>query len=118
MNRKQRRQAASGKRSKNATPDEIMPEQKIRPIESYTQRLMTEIMNGIVVRLPGYHVTLFIAEHADTPGAKGPPFAFNYMSNADREDMCAVLRAFIAKQDAMADQIDRFAEAPPTETRQ
>lgn len=111
MNRQQRR-----KLSRNATNEEIFPD-KHGPVQSEVAENMTNTLRALkAVFGDGYEITLFIAERNATGGRDAP--RFNYGSTADRRDMFAVLRAFLAKNEALSSTLDKIEDAPPTESRQ
>ena len=115
MNRKQRR--ADRKRSRDATPGEIFPGEH-GPVQTSLQELMPGLLRIIQRHLgPNFSVTLFIAENEPPKGENRDP-RFNYASTACREDMIAVLEAFILKQRSAGAKLDKIADEPPTETRQ
>ena len=62
-------------------------------------------------------MTLFIAE-AEAPAGENRDPRFNYASTANREDMIAVLEAFVLKQRSAAAKLDKIADEPPTEMKQ
>jgi glycerol-3-phosphate responsive antiterminator len=110
MNRHQRR-----KLSRHATNDEIFPGGHA-PIQSSARDKMLAIMQVLKDTLPGFEITLFIAERKASEGRTEP--RFNYASTAAREDMYAVLRAFLAKNEAIGATLDQIADAPPTDSKQ
>lgn len=114
MNRKQRR--TEMKRSKDATPDEIFPGRNHRPIQGDIHGTMNTLAEALKDIFPGFDFTLFVAERHQ-PSKKQLP-RFNYISTCDREDMIAVLKAFIAKNEVMAEDLDKINEPPPTSTKQ
>lgn len=109
MNRQQRR-----KLSRHATNDEIFPDGH-KPIPTDTASVMTAVMKMLQDFFPGFEITMFLAEKQ---GKAGRAPRFNYMSTAAREDMYAVLRAWLAKNEAIAEKLDKIDDAPPTERRQ
>jgi len=114
MNRHDRRKAR--KRSRDATPDEIFPPGHPHSgVQPGIHDALNRMMNVLRDAFPGYGVTLFLNERGN-PEGRLP--RFNYASTEDREDMVAVLEAFIAKNRAEGPKIDRIAETPPTDTPQ
>lgn len=109
MNRHQRR-----KLSRHATDDKIM-DGNHGPVQQSISSTMATVMQALEKSFPGYEITLFLAEKE---GANGQLPRFNYASTADRRDMYAVLRAFLTKNQAIAEKLDKIEEAPPTESRQ
>lgn len=109
MNRHDRRKA-----SRHATDDEIFPGSH-GPIQSDIRDLMNRTAEALQKVFPGFDITLFVAERAGKDGAEP---RFNYISTADRRDMYAVLRAFLAKNEAIAGKLDKIDDAPPTDSRQ
>lgn len=96
------------------SPDEIFPG-RLGPIkDGNTQRTMTAILDVLKEAFPEQDFTLFVAER-HKPGQTTLP-RFNYMSTCHREDMLAVLKAFIAKNEATGDleKAEKINEAPPT----
>ncbi|MGY3393406.1 hypothetical protein ACVWW6_005997 [Bradyrhizobium sp. USDA 3311] len=115
MNRKDRR--AQRKLSRDARPEEIFPERH-GPVQLGLREMMPGIVRIVERQLgPNYHVTLFIGEKDAPPGEDRLP-RFNYCSSANREDMIAVLEAFILKQRVEGAKLDRIADEPPTGVRQ
>lgn len=115
MNRRDRRaQAAKGKKfAADATDDEIFPGSH-GPVQPQVQPLMQVALEELGALLPGYDFTLFAAQK---PAEGGPFPRFNYMSTASRDDMFAVLRAFLAKNSGIAEKLDRIKDAPPSGAR-
>lgn len=109
MNRHERRKAA--KLSRDATPDEIFPDGH-SPIPGETAPKMTAVLEALLQGFPGCDVTLFVAERAATEGRELP--RFNYISSAERPDMLAVLKAFVAKNEVEGAALDKINDAPPT----
>jgi hypothetical protein len=115
MNRHQRRR--DQKLSRDASPDEIFPAGH-GPVQRSVVDLMTAALDGLRKALgPNYHVTLFVAERVP-PAEEARLPRFNYMSTGHREDMLAVLEAFVAKNRAAAPKLDRIADDPPTDVPQ
>ena len=86
-------------------------------IDPYDAEKMTKIVVALQAMFgSNYNITLFIGERKPTGGRDAP--RFNYMSTADRRDMHAVLRAFLAKNEAIGATLDKIADAPPTERAQ
>lgn len=122
MNRRDRRKAAKldrakPKLSRDATPEEVFPDdlpgRGHAPIQSAVVDVMRLVVDTLRQQLPGFEVTLFVAEsHELTKGKRLP--RFNYMSSAEREDMLAVLKAFIAKNERDGSVLDRINNPPPT----
>lgn len=110
MNRRERR-----KLSRHATNEEIFPGGH-GPIQSDIRERMLAVMEALRQGFPGFDITLFVAERVPSEGRTEP--RFNYASTAEREDMYAVLRAFLAKNQVLGDKLDRIADAPPTERPQ
>lgn len=109
MNRHDRR--AAQKQSRDATTDEIFPS-GTRPIPIKTAEVMTAVMDSLKEMFPGFHITMFLAEKEPSEGRDMP--RFNYMSTADRPDMVAVLKAFVAKNEVDGPKLDKIYDAPPT----
>jgi hypothetical protein len=108
MNRKQRQDGK--KLSRNATDDEIFPGRH-GPVQATVVDQMTAVMSVLHKAFPDFHLTLFLAEKE---GRDGAPSRFNYMSTAERADMLAVLRAFVAKNQAQGATLDRIEDQPPS----
>ncbi len=112
MNRHQRR-----KLSRNATNEEIFPGKHAPILETGAAETMTKTMKALqAIFGDNYDITMFIAERTATEGRSEP--RFNYMSTADRRDMCAVLRAFLAKNEALGKTLDKIEDEPPSAARQ
>ena len=114
MNRHERRKRQ--KLSRHATKDEIFPGRH-GPVQPQVVDQMMRVMDALQEGFPGYNITLFIAER-DVPEGEDRLPRFNYASTGEREDMLAVLEAFIAKNREEGAAVDKIAEAPPTDTRQ
>lgn len=110
MNRHQRR-----KLSRNATNEEIFPAGHA-PIQSNISERMLAVMDALKAGFPGFDVTLFLAERKPSDGRTDP--RFNYASTAAREDMYAVLRAFLAKNEAIGEKLDKINDPSPTQNNQ
>lgn len=121
-NRHGRRKAAKldrakPKRSKDATPEEIFPDdlpgRGHGPVQSAVVDVMRLVVDTLSQQLPGFEVTLFVAEsHELTKGERLP--RLNYMSTAERDDMLAVLEAFVAKNRRDGSILDTINNPPPT----
>lgn len=119
MNRKDRRasEAATRKSARDATPDEIFPAAH-GPVQSGIVDDMTAAVDALREHLgPNFDVTLFVAERLPPADEDRLP-RFNYMSTACREDMLAVLDAFVLKNRDAAPKLDRINDAPPTGAKQ
>lgn len=116
MNRRERR--ASGKKlSRNATSDEILPSRH-GPVQTGLVDVMKAAVDVLREHLgANYHITLFVAE-ASVPAGEDRLPRFNYMSTAAREDMLAVLAAFVEKNRAAGPSIDKIHDEPPTGAKQ
>lgn len=102
------------KLSRHATDDQIFPGGH-GPIPVDTAAVMTALMERLKAFFPGFEITMFLAEKE---GKDGRSPRFNYMSTASREDMYAVLRAFLAKNAAIGEKLDKINDSPPTERPQ
>ncbi|MEW6256560.1 MAG: hypothetical protein AB1592_11435 [Pseudomonadota bacterium] len=67
------------------------------PVQSGLVDVMTAVLDFCRAQCPGYNFTLFAAEPEAAADAEGRLPRFNYMSTADRRDMVAVLKAFVAR---------------------
>jgi hypothetical protein len=115
MNRRDRR--AARKLSRHAAPEEIFPGEH-GPIQTGIGETMTAALRAIRRSLgPGYEITLFVAEASPPLGERRLP-RFNYASTANRDDMIAVLEAFVLKHRSAAPKLDRFDDPPPSSTPQ
>lgn len=115
MNRHDKRKRR--KLARHGTPDEIFPpSQPHGPIQPEIHERMNKVADALRLAFPGCDITLFVAERDATAGRKYP--RFNYISTAAREDMVAVLKAFVAKNNAEAGKVDKIMDPPPTRTRQ
>lgn len=103
------------KLSRDATDDEIFPDRH-GPIQGNISDLMLAAMRALKEGFPGFEITLFLAEKKPSEGRAQP--RFNYASTAAREDMYAVLRAFVAKNAEIAPALDKINDAPPTDSKQ
>lgn len=114
MNRHKRRKAR--KLSRDATPDEIFPpDHPHAGVQPGIRDQMLETMEILRKGFAGYGITLFLNERGN-PAGRLP--RFNYASTESREDMLAVLEAFVAKHRGEADKLDKIKGAPPTAVRQ
>lgn len=116
-NRQGRRRIAASQRklSRDAAPGEILGKTDM-PIRVDAKQVMASILKVCQEQFPGYDVTLFLAAKEAAPGEEFP--RFNYGSTASREDMIAVLMAFIDKQAKLAGLNVEIADEPPVETPQ
>jgi hypothetical protein len=109
-------EAKRRKLSRDAAPGEIFPGSH-GPVQSQTLvEAMTLVMDTLK-KLFGeqFHISLFLAEKESSEGRELP--RFNYMSTAEREDMIAVMKAFVAKNSDFA-KAEKINEEPPTNARQ
>lgn len=67
------------------------------PVQPSVVDLMTAVLDFCRAQCPNYTFTLFAAEPVETADAEKRLPRFNYMSTADRRDMVAVLKAFVAR---------------------
>lgn len=107
MNRHDRRKAK--KLSRDATIDEIFVGSHA-PIPGNTATRMTAAVEVLLEAFPNCDVTLFVAEKEATEGRELP--RFNYISSAERPDMIAVLKAFVAKNDVDGPTLDKIKDEP------
>ncbi len=105
------------KLARDATPDEIFPGPH-GPLQANIADVLPRVMDELRRVFSGYELTLFVAEPTGIGSAEARLPRFNYISTAARPDMLAVLKAFVAKNEAEAPKLDRIEDAPPTETRQ
>lgn len=114
MSRHQRRKAA--KLSRHATVDEIFPGGH-GPVQPEVADNMAKTLRALrAIFGDNYDITLFVAERTATGRRELP--RFNYASTADRRDMYAVLLAFLQKNAALAQTLDKIEDAPPTAAKQ
>jgi hypothetical protein len=113
MNRQQRRrmERQNAKLSRNATAEEIFPPNEPHaPIQTGIDEPMRKIVTDIQHHMgPNYTVTLFIAQ-VKNPTGQLP--RFNYASTAEREDMLAVLDAFVQRYRKDAPVLDKIEQPP------
>jgi glycerol-3-phosphate responsive antiterminator len=107
-------EAKKRKLSRHATNDEIFGGDHA-PVQSSARDTMIAVMDTLKGFFPDHEITLFLAEKK---GQNGQLPRFNYASTADRRDMYAVLRAFLEKNAAIAEKLDKIEDAPPTGSRQ
>ena len=112
MNRHERRKLARHA----TTKDEIFPGRH-GPMQPEIADVMVRVMDALKEGFPNHDITLFISER-DVPEGEDRLPRFNYASTGEREDMLAVLEAFVAKHREEGAALDKIAETPPTETRQ
>jgi hypothetical protein len=105
MGENKRRKAAA-----DAIPGEIFPKRGQGPLQDDVAEVMKIVAAVIEEALPNYHMTMFLAEKEPTGGRDHA--RFNYLSTVRREDMLAVLKAWIAKQEREPDVETLFAQAP------
>lgn len=104
------------KLSRHATNEEIFPD-KHAPVQTEVADVMTATLRAMQDMLgKNYDITLFVAERNAAVGRDAP--RFDYMSTAERADMYAVLRAFLAKNEALSQTLDKIKDEPPTGARQ
>lgn len=108
MNRHERR-----KLSRDASPEEIFPGRH-GPVQASVADQLRSVIHALEEGFPGYNITLFIAER----DAEGRMPRFNYASTGAREDMIAVLKAFILKNEAEGATVEKINDEPPTPTKQ
>lgn len=119
MSRKDRRasEAEARKLARHATPNEIFPASH-GPVQSSLVDVMKAGVDALREALgPNFDVTLFVAERLPPADEARLP-RFNYMSTACREDMLAVLDAFVLKNREAGPKLDRINDAPPTVAKQ
>jgi hypothetical protein len=115
VNRKQRR--ADRKLSRDATPEEIFPGEH-GPAQAEVARTMQTVLSVLRDAFgPNYDITLLVGERDVPPDQNRLP-RFNYASTGSREDMLAVLDAFVLKNRQAGPKLDKINEAPPTESKQ
>jgi len=107
MNRHERRRAK--KLSRDASIDEIFVGSH-GPIPGDTATKMTAAIEVLLEGFPNCDVTLFVAEKEATEGRDLP--RFNYISSAERPDMIAVLKAFVAKNEVEGPTLDKIKDEP------
>lgn len=109
-------EAKRRKLSRDASPEEILGGHG--PVQDKAAHLMRAMLKACQQAFPGYAITVFVSEPEAVADAEGRDPRFNYASTADRRDMIAVLKAFIARNEEM-EKIDAAAAAePPTGSRQ
>jgi hypothetical protein len=101
------------KRARDASNDEILPGGH-GPAQSQALNLMRGILKTCQAAYLGFELTLFAFEPVANAEREGRLPRFNYASTVQRPDMLAVLRAFIAKQEAEAAKLDKINNAAPT----
>jgi hypothetical protein len=115
MNRHQRRRGE--KLARDAGPDDIFPAGH-GPVQRGVVDIMTAAVDDLRKHLgPNFDVTLFVAERLPPADEDRLP-RFNYMSTACREDMLAVLDAFVLKNREVGEKVDKIADKPPTDAKQ
>jgi hypothetical protein len=115
MNRSARRKArAEGRLARDAKPEEIFPDDRHGPIQPEAYDTMNKVAHALkAIFGDNYDITLFVAERQPPAGQDRAP-RFNYISTAAREDMVAVLEAFVAKHKGAWLKLDKIADEPPT----
>jgi hypothetical protein len=105
------------KLSRDATDDEIFPGRH-GPIQSEARDQMLAIMKAVQDVLGDkYEITLFVAEKKAPDGSNREP-RFNYASTANREDMYAVIRAWLAKNSEIGEKLEKILGQPETDAKQ
>lgn len=97
-------------------PEEIFPAGH-GPVQSETVAFMHTLLGAVREALPNFDVTIFLSEREVLDGTDRLP-RFNYGSTADRPDMLAVLKAFVAKNEVAASALDKINDPPPSGARQ
>jgi hypothetical protein len=96
------------KLARDATNDEIFPGSH-GPVQADAVEKMKAVMRVLQQGFgPNYDLTLFVSEKT----AEGRDPRFNYISTAHRADMTAVLRAFVAKHEAVGPSLDKIEDEP------
>lgn len=80
-----------------------------------TAERLQATMRGLTKIFPGCHVTLLVAPPDLETGKHDTA---NYISTADRADMIAVMKEFIARQHEIPENLRAINDQPPTETAQ
>lgn len=101
---------AKRKRARDTALSEIFPGRH-GPAQADAAEIMRRVLIVLRDTWPNHEFTLFVAERDVLDGTDRLP-RFNYGSTAARDDMIAVLKAFIAKNEEMA-SVDRAMNAPP-----
>lgn len=95
---------------KNGTPRRFH-----KPNDSKTASALQATMEALVEFYPGCHVTLLISPmNLET----GKHDQVNYISTANRDEMIAVMKEFIARQHEIPENLRAINDQPPTETAQ
>lgn len=105
------------KLARDAGPEEIFPAEH-GPVQSGVVDMMRAALEVVQESLgPNFDITMFVAERLPPSDEDRLP-RFNYMSTASREDMIAVLEAFVLKQRITGSKLDKIRDAPPTRSKQ
>lgn len=98
------------KLSRNATADEIFPG-KHKPVNGGADVLLETILRTLKAGYgDDYLFTVFVDERRPRPGQTEK--RFNYASTADRADMIAVMKAFIARHSGPEGQtLEQFMDS-------
>lgn len=83
------------KLARDASNDENCIPGSHGPVQTGVVGIMEAVLDVLREQLPGWQFTLFAFE----PSSRGS--RYNYMSTADRRDMVAVLKAFVARNSEM-----------------
>lgn len=90
------------KLAREASPEENAIPGSHGPVQAEVVGIMEATLDALRAHLPGWQFTLFAFE---PNGSR-----YNYMSTADRPDMVAVLKAFVARNSEM-EAIDKAMAA-------
>ena len=101
---------AKRKLARNGTNDENAVPGSHGPAQAQAVDAMKAALDCLREVLPGWQFTLFAFE--PETAAKGRLPRYTYMSTADRRDMVAVLRAFVARNSEM-EKIDAAMAGKP-----
>lgn len=105
------------KPARNSKPDEILPGGHGPVNLPGKGDVMTNLLNALRELMPGWEFTLFAFEPPETAKTAGRLPRFNYGSTVEREDMLAVLDAFILKNKDPAEYA-RMAQLDKLRTEQ
>jgi len=91
------------------------PRRLHKPNDSKTASALQATMEALVEFYPGCHVTLLISPMNPETGKHDQ---VNYISTANRDEMIAVMKEFIERQDEIPESLSAINDSPPTGTPQ
>jgi hypothetical protein len=103
-------------RAKDAPPEVIFPGSgAAKPIPKDTREIMKGFITVLESLLPNWGIALFVKEPEELAKEQGKEFPdFNYISNMDREDMHAMMRAWLIRNIQQKKVAAKIEDVPNT----